>query len=157
RAKTQDGDLDIRADLVVGCDGRHSTIRERAGLKGETLGAPMDVMWFRISRRESDGDEIVGHIERGRMIVMLNRGDYWQCAFLIPKGSAEEVKRRGLERFHATVADMAPFDLRSRMNEVESWDDVKLLTVAVDILRTWYRPGLICIGDAAHAMSPVGG
>jgi len=157
RAKTDDGPLDIRADLVVGCDGRHSTVRERAGFTPDNLGAPMDVMWFRISRKDGDGDEVVGHIERGRMIVMLNRGDYWQCAFVIPKDSIAEVKRRGLERFRATVADMAPFDVGGRLGEVKSWDDVKLLTVAVDILRKWYRPGLICIGDAAHAMSPIGG
>jgi 2-polyprenyl-6-methoxyphenol hydroxylase-like FAD-dependent oxidoreductase len=117
----------------------------------------MDVMWFRIARKESDGDEVIGHIESGRMIIMLNRGDYWQCAFVIPKGSIEEVKRRGLDKFRSIVADMAPFDVGDRLGEVESWDDIKLLTVAVDILRKWYRPGLVCIGDAAHAMSPVGG
>jgi 2-polyprenyl-6-methoxyphenol hydroxylase-like FAD-dependent oxidoreductase len=157
RAKTEGGALDIRADLVVGCDGRHSTVRERAGFIPDNLGAPMDVLWFRIARKESDGSEVVGHIESGRMIVMLDRGDYWQCAFIIPKDSIEEVKRRGLDTFRATVADMAPFDVRGRLGEVKSWDDVKLLTVAVDILRKWYRPGLICIGDAAHAMSPIGG
>jgi len=157
RAKTDDGELEIRADLVVGCDGRHSTVRERAGFAPDNLGAPMDVMWFRVSRKPSDGDMVVGHIERGRMIVMLNRSDYWQCAFIIPKGSIEEVKRRGLDTFRAIVADMASFDLRDRLGEVKSWDDVKLLTVAVDVLRKWYRPGLICIGDAAHAMSPIGG
>jgi 2-polyprenyl-6-methoxyphenol hydroxylase-like FAD-dependent oxidoreductase len=157
RAKTEDGDIDIRADLVVGCDGRHSTIRERAGLKSDDLGAPMDVMWFRMPRQASDPEMVVGHIERGRMLVMLDRGDYWQSAFVIPKGSAKEVKRQGLDKFRATVAEMTPFDVRGRMNEVKSWDDVKLLTVTVDILRCWYRPGLLCIGDAAHAMSPIGG
>jgi 2-polyprenyl-6-methoxyphenol hydroxylase-like FAD-dependent oxidoreductase len=157
RAKTPQGPLDIRADLVVGCDGRHSTVRERGGFTSDNLGAPMDVMWFRISRKESDGGEVAGHIESGRMIVMLNRDDYWQCAFVIPKDSIEQVKRRGLDKFRATVADMAPFDVGDRLDEVKSWDDVKLLTVAVDILRKWYRPGLVCIGDAAHAMSPIGG
>jgi len=157
RAKTEDGALDIRADLVVGCDGRHSTVRERAGFIPDNLGAPMDVLWFRIARKDSDGSEVVGHIESGRMIIMLDRGDYWQCAFVIPKDSIDEVKRRGLEKFRATVADMAPFDVGDRLGAVKSWDDVKLLTVAVDILRKWYRPGLICIGDAAHAMSPIGG
>jgi 2-polyprenyl-6-methoxyphenol hydroxylase-like FAD-dependent oxidoreductase len=157
RAKTEDGDIDIRADLVVGCDGRHSMVRERAGLKSDDLGAPMDVMWFRIPREASDGAEVVGHIERGRMIVMLDRGDYWQCAFIIPKGSIEAVKARGLVKFRETVADMAPFDVRGRMEKIASWDDVKLLTVAVDILRQWWKPGLVCIGDAAHAMSPIGG
>jgi 2-polyprenyl-6-methoxyphenol hydroxylase-like FAD-dependent oxidoreductase len=157
RVKTDDGELEIRADLVVGCDGRHSTIRERAGFKSDDLGAPMDVMWFRVPRKASDGEEVVGHIESGRMLVMLDRNDYWQCAFVIPKGSAEEVKRRGLDHFRATVAEMAPFELGDRLSEIKSWDDVKLLTVAVDILRRWYRDGLICIGDAAHAMSPIGG
>ena len=156
-AETPDGKLDIHADLTVACDGRHSTLRERAGLKSDDLGAPMDVMWFRIPRKNSDGDEVVGHIERGRMLVMLNRDDYWQCAFVIPKGSADEVKSRGLDRFRATVGDMTPFDVRGRLDKIESWDDVKLLTVTVDILRRWYKPGLLCIGDAAHAMSPIGG
>ena len=157
RAKTQEGEVDIRTDLVVGCDGRHSTLRARAGFASDDLGAPMDVMWFRIARKDGDGNEIVGHIERGRMIVMLNRGDYWQCAFVIPEGSAEELKARGLDQFRAMIAGIAPFDARSRLKEVKNWDDVKLLTVAVDILRKWYKPGLICIGDAAHAMSPIGG
>jgi 2-polyprenyl-6-methoxyphenol hydroxylase-like FAD-dependent oxidoreductase len=157
RATTPEGELAIRADLVVGCDGRHSTVRERAGFHVDDLGAPMDVMWFRISRKPKDGDEVVGHIESGRMLVMLNRDDYWQCAFVIPKGSADAIKAKGLDNFRATVADMAPFDVRERVAEIKSWDDVKLLTVTVDRLRKWYRPGLICIGDAAHAMSPIGG
>jgi 2-polyprenyl-6-methoxyphenol hydroxylase-like FAD-dependent oxidoreductase len=157
RAKSEDGDIEIRADLVVGCDGRHSTVRERAGFKSDDLGAPMDVMWFRMPRQAGDGAEVVGHIERGRMLVMLDRGDYWQCAFVIPKGSIEAVKARGLDKFRATIADMAPFDVRGRLDGIKSWDDVKLLTVAVDILRQWWKPGLLCIGDAAHAMSPLGG
>ncbi len=157
RAKTSDGFLEIRADLVVGCDGRHSTLRDKAGLKSDDFGAPMDVMWFRLPRNDSDGNEVVGHIERGRMLVMLNRNDYWQCAFVIPKNSAEAVKAKGLGQFRATVGDMAPFNVKDRLGEIKSWDDVKLLTVAVDRLRQWYRPGLLCIGDAAHAMSPIGG
>ncbi len=156
RAKTPDGELDIRADLVVGCDGRHSIVRERAGLKVENLGAPMDVLWFRVSRREDDSNETFGHVETGRMMVMLNRNDYWQCAYVIAKGGIDAVKRAGLQRFRDAVVSMSPF-LRDRIAEIKSWDDVKLLTVAVERLTRWYKPGLLCIGDAAHAMSPIGG
>jgi 2-polyprenyl-6-methoxyphenol hydroxylase-like FAD-dependent oxidoreductase len=156
RAQTPDGELEIRADLVVGCDGRHSIIRERADLKSDDYGAPMDVMWFRLSRKPGDSDETFGHIEGGRMMVMLNRNDYWQCAFVIPKGTADDVKRAGLDKFRQTVGEMSPFT-RDRLDEIESWEKVKLLTVAIDRLRQWYRPGLLCIGDAAHAMSPIGG
>jgi 2-polyprenyl-6-methoxyphenol hydroxylase-like FAD-dependent oxidoreductase len=116
----------------------------------------MDVMWFRLSHRPGDSEETVGHIESGRMMVMLNRNDYWQCAYVIPKGTAEEVRSAGLDKFRQVIADMSPF-VRDRLGEIESWDQVKLLTVAVDRLRRWFRPGLLCIGDAAHAMSPIGG
>jgi len=156
RAKTPDGDLDIRADLVVGCDGRHSTIRERAGLQVDDIGAPIDVLWFRVSRRGDDSAETFGHLEAGRMMVMLNRGDYWQCAYVIPKGGIDRVKEKGLPAFRDSVLAMSPF-LRDRAGELKSWDDVNLLTVAIDRLREWSRPGLLCIGDAAHAMSPIGG
>ena len=155
-AKTPDGELDVRADLTVGCDGRHSIVRLTAGLESDDYGAPMDVMWFRLSRKPNDSEETVGHIEGGRMIVMLNRNDYWQCAYVIPKDTADEVKRAGLDKFRETVGEMSPFT-RDRLDEIDSWDKVKLLTVAVDRLRRWYRPGLLCIGDAAHAMSPIGG
>ena len=155
-AKTPDGDIEIRADLTVGCDGRHSIVRTKAGLRSDDFGAPMDVMWFRLSRKSGDPDETFGHIEDGCMMVMLNRNDYWQCAYVISKGSAEEVERAGLRQFRATVGDMSPFT-RGRLEEIESWDKVKLLTVAVDRLRRWCRSGLLCIGDAAHAMSPIGG
>ncbi len=155
-AKTPDGDLEIRADLVVGCDGRHSTVRERAGFVVEDIGAPIDVLWFRLSRREGDTEETTGHIEAGKMMIMLNRGDYWQCAYVIPKGGIDVVKREGLPAFRARVLELSPF-LADRIGEIKSFDDVKLLTVAIDRLREWHRPGLLCIGDAAHAMSPVGG
>jgi 2-polyprenyl-6-methoxyphenol hydroxylase-like FAD-dependent oxidoreductase len=156
QTKTPDGELQIRADLIVGCDGRHSTIRAKAGLESDDYGAPMDVLWFRLSRKPSDSEETFGHIEGGRMMVMLNRNDYWQCAYVIPKGSADDVRRAGLDKFREVVGEMSPF-VRDRLGEIESWDSVKLLTVAVDRLRRWCRPGLLCIGDAAHAMSPIGG
>ena len=155
-ARTTDGEVEIRADLVVGCDGRHSIVRAKARLESDNYGAPMDVMWFRLSRKPGDFEETFGHIEDGRMMVMLNRGDYWQCAYVIPKGTADEVRRAGLDKFRKTVAVMSPF-VRDRVNEIESWDMVKLLTVAVDRLRRWCGCGLLCIGDAAHAMSPIGG
>jgi 2-polyprenyl-6-methoxyphenol hydroxylase-like FAD-dependent oxidoreductase len=156
RAKAPDGMLTIRADLVVGADGRHSTVREKAGLKGDDYGAPMDVLWFRLSRKPTDDTETFGHIEAGKMMVMLDRGDYWQCAFVIPKGGIEEVKARGLDAFRKDVVWMSPF-VADRIDELKSWDDIKLLSVAVDRLRQWWRPGLLCIGDCAHAMSPIGG
>jgi 2-polyprenyl-6-methoxyphenol hydroxylase-like FAD-dependent oxidoreductase len=156
RAKTPDGELTIRADLVVGCDGRHSTVRDKAGFKSDDYGAPMDVLWFRLSRKATDDSEMFGHIEAGMMMVMLDRGDYWQCAFVIPKGGIEQVKARGLDAFRRQVEWMSPF-LGDRVAELKSWDDVKLLSVAVDRLPQWWRSGLICIGDAAHAMSPIGG
>jgi len=156
RAQTPEGEIEIRADLTVGCDGRHSTVRERAGLESDDYGAPMDVMWFRLSRKPGDSEETFGHIEGGRMMVMLNRNDYWQCAYVIPKGSADEIKRAGLDKFRQSVGELAPLT-QDRLDEIGNWDKVKLLTVAIDRLRRWCRPGLLCIGDAAHAMSPIGG
>src|SRR5215831_3874814 len=156
RAKTLDGPLDIHADLVVGADGRHSIVREKAGLEVDQLGAPMDVLWFRVSRRSEDGQQTLGRIVKGKMMVMLNRHDYWQCAYLIRKGEFDGIKGKGLEAFRTDVVSVVPF-LRDRITELESWDQIKLLTVKVDRLRKWYRPGLLCIGDAAHAMSPIGG
>ena len=156
RANAPDGALAIRADLVVGCDGRHSTVRQCAGLESEDYGAPMDVLWFRMSRKPNDNTDTFGHIEAGMMMVMLDRGDYWQCAFVIPKGGIEKVKAAGLDAFRKKIVWMSPF-LADRIGELKSWDDIKLLSVTVDRLKKWWRPGLLCIGDAAHAMSPVGG
>jgi 2-polyprenyl-6-methoxyphenol hydroxylase-like FAD-dependent oxidoreductase len=156
RVRTPDGELTVYADLVVGCDGRHSTVREKAGLQTDDYGVPMDVLWFRITRRDSDGVDVFGHIEAGALLVMLDRGDYWQCAYVIPKGGIDRVKANGIETFRNRVVALSPF-LADRIRELRSFDDVKLLSVTVNRLRQWWRPGLICIGDAAHAMSPIGG
>jgi 2-polyprenyl-6-methoxyphenol hydroxylase-like FAD-dependent oxidoreductase len=155
RAQTPEGPLEVRADLVVGCDGRHSTTRARAGFEIEDIGAPIDVLWLRLSRLPGEGGT-GGRIDEGSFFVMLERGDYWQLAYVIPKGGAERLKEAGLPAFRALIAKAAPF-LESRLDELKSWDDVKLLTVRIDRMRKWYEPGLLCIGDAAHAMSPVGG
>ena len=155
-AKQPQGRLEVRSDLVIGADGRHSIIREKAGLKVEDLGAPMDVLWFRLGKRPDDGSQTLGRIQAGVVFVMLDRGDYWQCAYVIPKGGFAELRRKGLEAFRKAVAALDP-KLEDRAQGIASWDDVKLLTVTVDRLQRWYRQGLLCIGDAAHAMSPIGG
>jgi 2-polyprenyl-6-methoxyphenol hydroxylase-like FAD-dependent oxidoreductase len=156
RAKMPRKELEIHADLVVGADGRHSDIRALAGLQSDDYGAPMDVLWFRISRKKGDSAGVFGHAEAGELLVMLDRGDYWQCAFVIPKGDFDKVKARGIDAFRKRILGLSPF-LKKRVGEIKDWDDVKLLSVTVDRLRQWHRPGLLCIGDAAHAMSPVGG
>jgi 2-polyprenyl-6-methoxyphenol hydroxylase-like FAD-dependent oxidoreductase len=153
-AQTPSGPLDIRADLTIGADGRHSRLREAAGLAVNDLGAPMDVLWFRLDRRADDEHAVLGRIVAGQLLVMLDRNDYWQCALVIRKGTAEAIKREGLDAFRTRVARLAR---RDAADEIASLDDVKLLTVAVDRLADWCRPGLLFIGDAAHAMSPIGG
>jgi len=156
RATVPDGELEVRADLVIGADGRHSTVRAKAGLEILDLGAPMDVLWMRLSRHPDDPGQTLGRFDTGRIFVMLNRNDYWQCAYVIPKGGYDEIRARGLAAFRDEIVRLAPY-LRDRTAELADWSDVKLLSVSVDRLRQWYRPGLLCIGDAAHAMSPVGG
>ena len=156
RVKTRDGDLDVGADLTVGGDGRSSVVRERARLVVQDIGAPIDVLWMRMSRRPDDPGQTFGHAEPGGFLVMLNRDTYWQCAFVIAKGGIDAIKAKGLEAFRERVALMEPF-LRDRVQELRDWDDIRLLTVKIDRLREWYRGGLLCIGDAAHAMSPIGG
>ena len=156
KATTPAGPIEVRADLTVAADGRHSTLRERAGLAVEDVGAPIDVLWMRVPRRDTDPDQPMGRFEPGLVFVMIYRGDYWQCGFVIPKGGYEAVRARGMESFHQEIVSVAPF-LRDRIGELTDWSDVKLLTITVDRLKTWHRPGLLCIGDAAHAMSPVGG
>jgi 2-polyprenyl-6-methoxyphenol hydroxylase-like FAD-dependent oxidoreductase len=155
-ATTPEGLDEVRAALVVAADGRSSTVREQAGLRPWELGAPMDVLWFRLSRRSTDPEETAGRFDPGRIYIRINRGTHWQCGYVIPKGAAETVRRGGLENFRAEVATVMPF-AADRVGELRDWEAVKLLSVQVNRLPRWYRPGLLCIGDAAHAMSPIGG
>jgi 2-polyprenyl-6-methoxyphenol hydroxylase-like FAD-dependent oxidoreductase len=155
-ARTPEGDVEVRADLVVAADGRHSTLRRCAGLPVTELGAPIDVLWMRLSKHAGDPAQSLGRVEAGELLVMIDRGDYWQCAFVIPKGGFSALQRAGIDAFRQSIARLAS-NLADRVQELRSWDDVKLLTVTVDRLRRWHEPGLLCIGDAAHAMSPLGG
>ncbi len=155
RGNTPAGPVEIRADLVVGADGRNSAVRSCSGLPVEELGAPMDVLWMRLSKRAGD-PELIAYANRGKALVLFDRGSYWQCGFSVAKGAAEEMQRKSIEDFRAGIVHLASF-LHDRVTEIHDWIDVKLLTVRVDRLRQWHRPGLLCIGDAAHAMSPVGG
>jgi 2-polyprenyl-6-methoxyphenol hydroxylase-like FAD-dependent oxidoreductase len=156
KVRTADGLSEVRAELVVGADGRSSTVRERAGLEVVDLGAPIDVLWFRLSKKAGDPPQAFGFVGAGQFMVLIDRADYWQCAYVIRKGSFKEKQQGGLSLFHEEIKRCAPF-LGDRANEVRRWDDLSLLTVKVDYLREWYRDGLVCIGDSAHAMSPVGG
>ncbi len=156
RARTSEGELVVSSDLLVGCDGRHSAVRQRSGLRSVEYGAPIDVLWFRVSRRESDASETFGHADTGSLMIMLNRGDYWQCAYVIPKGGIDRIRTAGIQAFRAKVLGLSPF-LDDRIDELGSFDDVRLLSVHVDRLQKWWLPGLLLIGDAAHAMSPIGG
>ena len=151
-----EGPFEVRAALVVGCDGRTSTVRAASGLVVQDMGSLIDVLWFRISKRAGDPKQVLGRLGVDKMIVTIDRNDYWQCAYVIGKGGIERIHAAGLEAFRAAVADGARF-LSDRVHELKSFDDIKLLSVSVDRLTTWSKPGLLCIGDAAHAMSPVGG
>jgi 2-polyprenyl-6-methoxyphenol hydroxylase-like FAD-dependent oxidoreductase len=156
RITTPADELAVHAHLIVGADGRDSVIRTSAALPSEAFGVPMDVLWLRFSRNDADPTDTFGQIDAGVMLVMLNRGDYWQCACVIPKGGFAAIQQAGIETLRARISGAAPW-LEDRIDEIRQWDDVKLLTVKVDRLQRWYRAGLLCIGDAAHAMSPIGG
>jgi 2-polyprenyl-6-methoxyphenol hydroxylase-like FAD-dependent oxidoreductase len=155
-AQTSEGPLQVSATLVVGADGRRSAVRQAAGLKVRDLGAPIDVLWMRLPMAASDPPGTGGRIARGLFLAMINRGSYWQCAYVIPKGGMAALQLRGLDAFKADLLKVAPL-FADRVHVLASWDDIKLLSVTVDRLESWFRPGLLCLGDAAHAMSPIGG
>ncbi len=156
RAKTPGGEMDVHADLVIGADGRHSVTHTRAGFKQCEFGVPIDVLWMRISKKKDDPEQSFGFFQHGKLLVLLDRGDYWQCGFVIPKGGFDEIKARGLPQFQSDIVRFAGF-LRDRVDELDDWSKIKLLTVQINRLRDWCRDGLLCIGDSAHAMSPAGG
>ena len=156
RATTQNDELEVRADLVIAADGRDSTVRDRAGFEVLEFGVPIDVLWMRISKRPGDPEQSLGFFEHGKLLVLIDRGDYWQCGVVIPKGGFEQIQAAGFPAFHDYIVSVAPF-LRERVSELDDWSKIKLLTVQINRLREWCREGLLCIGDAAHAMSPAGG
>jgi 2-polyprenyl-6-methoxyphenol hydroxylase-like FAD-dependent oxidoreductase len=156
RAKTLRGEVEIRADLIIGADGRHSIIQACAGLERQDFGVPIDVLWMRISKKQDDPQQSLGFFQQGKLLVLLDRGDYWQCGFVIPKGGFAEIKARGLQQFQNDIVSFAGF-LRDRVAELDDWSKIKLLTVQINRLHDWCRDGLLCIGDSAHAMSPAGG
>jgi 2-polyprenyl-6-methoxyphenol hydroxylase-like FAD-dependent oxidoreductase len=156
RANTPRNELEIRADLIIGADGRHSIIQERAGLERQDFGVPIDVLWMRISKKQDDPQQSLGFFQQGKLLVLLDRGDYWQAGFVIPKGGFDEIKARGLQQLQSDIVSFAGF-LRDRIAELDDWSKIKLLTVQINRLRDWCRDGLLCIGDSAHAMSPAGG
>jgi 2-polyprenyl-6-methoxyphenol hydroxylase-like FAD-dependent oxidoreductase len=155
-ANTSDGPIEVRADLTIACDGRHSIIRGRAGLAGRELGAPMDILWFRLSKGNMHPAASTMRFGAGSLLVAISRGNYWQCAFHIPKGSSHETQSAGLAAFRQSIARLVP-EFADSLDELDDWAQIKLLTVTLDRLDCWHRPGLLCIGDAAHAMSPLGG
>jgi 2-polyprenyl-6-methoxyphenol hydroxylase-like FAD-dependent oxidoreductase len=156
RAKTPRGEIEVRADLVIGADGRHSIVQVRAGFERREFGVPIDVLWMRISKKQDDPEQSFGFFQYGKLLVLLDRRDYWQCGFVIPKGGFDEVKACGLTQFQKDIVSFAGF-LRDRVTELDDWSKIKLLTVQINRLRDWCRKGLLCIGDSAHAMSPAGG
>lgn len=156
KAETAEGVLEIQADLVIAADGRHSLLREKAGLKVIVSGVPIDVLWFKLSKQKSDPGQALGFFRQGKLTVMLDRNDYWQCGYVIPKGDFDKIKENGLSYFGTDLSAAVPF-LKDRVHELIDWDQIKLLSVEMDHLEKWYDEGLLCIGDAVHAMSPVGG
>ncbi len=156
RAKTSRGELEIRADLIIGADGRHSIIQACGGLEREEFGVAIDALWMRVSKKEDDPQQSLGFFQQGKLLVLLDRGDYWQCGFVIPKGGFDDIRARGLQQLQNDIASFAEF-LRDRVAELDDWSKIKLLTVQINRLRNWCRDGLLCIGDSAHAMSPAGG
>jgi 2-polyprenyl-6-methoxyphenol hydroxylase-like FAD-dependent oxidoreductase len=156
RAKTPDGERDLYADLIIGADGRQAITHMRAKLELHEFGAPIDVLWMRLSKRADDPPQSLGFFQHGKLLVLLDRGDYFQVGFVIPKGGLDEIKQRGLKALQSDIVQLGPF-LKDRIAELDDWEKIKLLTVQINRLKKWCREGLLCIGDIAHAMSPAGG